>query len=104
MIEEKQKRQKRIQQKKRQVSRQLELRKRFSNPYSDEALKQPHRLQKKSAVTCGNPNCIMCGNPRKIFGYLTKQEMSFIQTGEWNEDYITNEETEESSCSSGSSP
>ena len=35
MIKEKQKRQKRIQQKKRQVSRQLELRKRFNNPYSD---------------------------------------------------------------------
>lgn len=33
-----------------------------------------HRLHKLNAVTCGNSNCVMCGNPRKFFSELTMQE------------------------------
>jgi len=33
-----------------------------------------------SALTCGNRNCVMCGNPRKMFLELTIQEKSFNQT------------------------
>lgn len=41
--------------------------------------RQPHRLHKCSGMNCGNPNCVMCGNPRKIFKELTIQEKKFYQ-------------------------
>lgn len=37
-----------------------------------------------SAMTCGNSNCVMCGNPRKTFSELTVQEQSFAQTQSWD--------------------
>jgi hypothetical protein len=97
-IVEKQKRQKRIQQKIRHVEKQLKLRKRssFAIQHLDKVIKQPHRLQKRSAYTCGNPNCVMCGNPRKFFGESTIQEQSFKQTERWYEDSDQNQETQES--------
>ena len=36
--------------------------------------KEPHRFAKHSPANCGNPKCIMCGNPRKIFKERTMQE------------------------------
>jgi len=33
-----------------------------------------HRLAKIHATTCGDPNCAMCGNPRKFFNEKTIQE------------------------------
>lgn len=36
-----------------------------------------------SALTCGNSDCVMCGNPRKTFKELTVQEKSFNQTKAW---------------------
>lgn len=47
--------------------------------------KQPHRLNKCSGMTCGNPDCVMCGNPRKIFKEKTIQEKSIEQDRLWNE-------------------
>ena len=47
-----------------------------------------HRLAKVHAATCGDSNCVMCGNPRKFFSELTKQEKSFIQTSGWIEDEL----------------
>lgn len=41
--------------------------------------KQPHRLHKVTGMNCGNPNCVMCGNPRKMFKELTIQEQKFYQ-------------------------
>lgn len=41
--------------------------------------KQPHRLHKVTGMNCGNPNCVMCGNPRKVFKELTIQEQKFYQ-------------------------
>lgn len=41
--------------------------------------KEPHRYAKKHAMNCGNPNCVMCGNPRKTIKEETKQEKSFKQ-------------------------
>ena len=32
-----------------------------------------------SAVTCGNPDCVMCGNPRKMWNEKTIQEKRFEQ-------------------------
>lgn len=81
----KEKRQKRFQQKIRHVLRQLKLRL-LSNLSDDRCIKEPHRLAKRSAFNCGNPNCVMCGNPRKFFGEETLQETSFKQTSKWNEE------------------
>jgi len=40
---------------------------------------EPHKLAKKHAANCGNPKCIMCANPRKIFKELTTQERRLFQ-------------------------
>jgi hypothetical protein len=39
--------------------------------------KTPHYYAKKHAMNCGNPTCIMCSNPRKLWGEKTFQEMKF---------------------------
>lgn len=76
---DKEKRQKRIQQKANHVNRQVGLAKLglSATPVGTgkpRDIEQPHRLQKRKAWNCGNPNCIHCANPRKIFGELTLQE------------------------------
>lgn len=48
--------------------------------------RQPHRLHKISGMNCGNPNCVMCMNPRRSWKDKTLQEQSFEQTAKWNED------------------
>lgn len=40
---------------------------------------EPHRYAKTSAMTCGDSNCVMCGNPRKFWKELTVQERRFYQ-------------------------
>ena len=35
--------------------------------------------QKKEDSNCGNPNCVMCGNPRKTFKEKTIQEKRLEQ-------------------------
>jgi len=45
------------------------------NPKTD----QPHRYVKHHVMNCGNPNCFMCSNPRKIFKDLTQQEKRLFQ-------------------------
>lgn len=45
-----------------------------------------HRLAKLSATTCGDPNCAMCGNPRKFFKERTIQERRFYQKDKGNGD------------------
>lgn len=42
---------------------------------------------KKHAMNCGNPSCVMCGNPRKFFGDKTIQEERF---DEICKDYVKN--------------
>lgn len=41
-----------------------------------------HRLAKVHATTCGDSNCVMCGNPRKFFGEKTIQEQRLFQDTE----------------------
>ena len=48
-------------------------------------IRQPHRLHKHTGMNCGNHNCVMCGNPRKIFHEVTKQEQSFYQDKLWSD-------------------
>ena len=45
-------------------------------------VKEPHRLAKHHAMNCGNPKCVMCGNPRKTFKELTQQEKRLYQDTE----------------------
>ena len=49
--------------------------------------REPHRFAKHHAMDCGNPECVMCGNPRDTQKHgETKQERSFAQTGKWTEE------------------
>jgi hypothetical protein len=34
----------------------------------------PHKFVKHHSMNCGNPKCILCSNPRKIWGDKTIQE------------------------------
>lgn len=52
------------------------------------ATKQPHRLHKVSGMNCGNPNCVMCMNPRRGWKERTVQEQSFDQTRKWTDDVL----------------
>jgi hypothetical protein len=71
---------KRIYQKETQIARQMKIAKAHRFP-----VKAPHKLSKMSAVDCGDPNCVMCTNPRKAFNEDTIQEKSFKQTESWND-------------------
>lgn len=38
-----------------------------------------HKYEKTHALTCGNSDCVMCGNPRKFTGERTIQERRLMQ-------------------------
>ena len=57
---------------------------------SNKEIAQPHRLAKRHAMNCGNPNCVMCGNPRKTFNELTQQEKRLFQDVEKTTDKHSN--------------
>ena len=42
-------------------------------------VKEPHKFAKHHAMDCGNPKCVLCGNPRKTFSELTTQEKRLFQ-------------------------
>jgi hypothetical protein len=42
-------------------------------------ISQPHKFAKTHAMTCGNPNCVMCMNPRKSVNELTQQDKRLFQ-------------------------
>jgi hypothetical protein len=44
-----------------------------------EAPQEGHVYHKVSADTCGNANCVMCGNPRRMWGERTMQEQRLFQ-------------------------
>ena len=39
----------------------------------------PNYYAKHHALNCGNPKCVMCANPRKVFKEKTIQEKRFEQ-------------------------
>ena len=45
-------------------------------------LDQPHRFAKHHAMDCGNPGCMLCGNPRRLWHELTAQEKRMFQETE----------------------
>jgi FPC/CPF motif-containing protein YcgG len=50
------------------------------NGYDSKVEKEPHRFNKHHAMDCGNPECYICGNPRKTHkDKLTAQEKRLFQ-------------------------
>jgi len=74
---------KRIQQKENHINRQVKIAKAHGVPVKPG---EEHYLAKHAAVNCGDPNCVMCGNPRKFFKEPTIQEKRFAQTEKWAND------------------
>ena len=64
----------RLQKDKNAVKKQVKIAKKFGVPVTE-----PHKFAKRHAMNCGNPNCVMCGNPRKTFKELTQQEKRLFQ-------------------------
>lgn len=81
MLNDKSKHQERIQQKENKIKKQLKIAKAFSIPF-----KEPHKLLKRSVISCGDPKCFLCANPRKVWNEKTIQEQKFEQTEKWKED------------------
>lgn len=67
------------------IARQVKIAKEFGFGFHDKPIKEPHRLAKHHALDCGNPNCYLCGNPRKTHkDKLTAQEKRLFQDVESN--------------------
>lgn len=75
----KEKRSKRIHDEETKVKKQVKIAKAHGLTDKDKAIKEPHRMSKHHAMDCGQPGCMLCGNPRKIFKEKTIQEKSFDQ-------------------------
>ena len=66
---------KRLQKNENAVNKQVKIAKEHGVPVKD-----PHRLEKHHVMDCGNPDCYLCGNPRKTHkDKLTTQEKKFYQ-------------------------
>lgn len=72
--EDKFKHSKRLQKDENAVKKQIKIAREFGVPVTE-----PHKFAKHHAMNCGNPKCVMCGNPRKTFKELTQQEKRLFQ-------------------------
>ncbi len=62
------------------VNRQVKIAKAHGLTNKDKAIKEPHRLAKHHVMDCGNPQCPLCGNPRRSHkDTLTAQEKRLFQ-------------------------
>jgi hypothetical protein len=61
------------------ITRQVKIAKKHGLTEQDRAIKEPHRMVKHHAMDCGQPGCVLCGNPRKLFNELTTQEKRLFQ-------------------------
>ena len=62
------------------VARQVKIAKAHGMTNKDLAVKEPHRLSKHHVMDCGNPQCPLCGNPRRTHkDTLTAQEKRLFQ-------------------------
>lgn len=78
--EDKFKKSKRLQKDENAVARQVKIAKAHGLTDKDKAVKEPHRLSKHHAMDCGNPDCYLCGNPRRTHkDTLTAQEKRLFQ-------------------------
>jgi hypothetical protein len=72
------------------VKKQVKIAKAHGLTSRDKAVKEPHRLAKHHAMDCGQPGCMLCGNPRKIFKERTAQEKRLFQDVEKTTDKHSN--------------
>lgn len=64
------------------IKKQVRIAKSHST-FNQQNVKEPHRLIKHHAMDCGNPECYICGNPRKTHkDKLTAQEKRIYQDTE----------------------
>ena len=78
--EDKFKKSKRLQKDENAVARQVKIAKAHGLTDKDKAIKEPHRLAQHHAMDCGNPQCPLCGNPRRTHkDTLTAQEKRLFQ-------------------------
>jgi hypothetical protein len=54
------------------IKKQVKIAKAYGIPVTE-----PHKLNKRHVMNCGNPNCVMCANPRKVWKEKTIQEKKF---------------------------
>ena len=89
--EDKFKKSKRIQQDENAVAKQVKIARAHRLTDKDKAVKEPHRLAKHHVMDCGNPECYLCGNPRKTHkDKLTAQEKKLFQDTEHIRDKHSN--------------
>jgi hypothetical protein len=81
--EEKLKHSKRLHQEEAAIKRQVKIAKEYGAPVTE-----PHKFAKRHALNCGNPKCVMCANPRKVFNEKTIQEQKFEQKEKYDESNI----------------
>ena len=72
------------------IARQVRIAKAHGLGFHDKAIKEPHRLAKHHAMDCGQPGCMLCGNPRKLFKERTAQEKRMYQDVEKTTDIHSN--------------
>ena len=72
------------------VKKQVKIAKAHGLTHKDKAIKEPHRMAKHHAMDCGQPGCMLCGNPRKIFKERTAQEKRMYQDVEKTSDKHSN--------------
>lgn len=62
------------------VKKQVKIAKQHGMQFNDRVIREPHRMAKHHAMDCGNPECYLCGNPRKTHkDKLTQQEKRIYQ-------------------------
>lgn len=64
------------------IKKQVKIAKAHGLTDKDKAVKEPHRMAKHHAMDCGQPGCMLCGNPRKTWKELTAQEKRMFQETE----------------------
>lgn len=72
------------------IARQVKIARAHGLTDKDLAVKEPHRMAKHHAMDCGQPGCMLCGNPRKIFKERTAQEKRMFQDVENKRDRHSN--------------
>jgi DNA repair exonuclease SbcCD ATPase subunit len=73
------------------VKKQVKIAKAHGLTHKDKAVKEPHRLAKHHVMDCGNPQCPLCGNPRRSHkDKLTTQEKRLFQDVEKTTDKHSN--------------
>jgi hypothetical protein len=73
------------------VKKQVKIAKAHGLSNKDKVVKEPHRLAKHHVMDCGNPQCPLCGNPRRTHkDTLTAQEKRLFQDVEKTTDKHSN--------------